>query len=138
MLDNISAINIIFENGDNVLINNNELKDFCISNIDEKGNEIPYEQTLIKNKLYANFMILNINNKLIDVSKINRLKFKNDITEIMIIFKNQKYLNFTIATNANPFANYYNNDYEYIYEDENSLGLLLSEYNIKYKDNLFI
>ena len=138
MLDNISAINIIFENGDNILINNEELKDFCISNIDEKGNEIPYEPTLIDNKLYANFMLLNINNKLADINKLNRLKNKNDITEIVIIFKNQKYLNFTIASNANPFGNYYNNDYEYIYEDENSLGLLLSEYNIKYKDNLFV
>ncbi len=138
MLNNISAINIIFENGDNILINSDELKDFCISNIDENGEEIPYEPTLIHNKLYANFMLLNINNHLADINKLNRLKSKNDITEIMIIFKNNKYLNFTVATNANPFASYYNNDYEYIYEDENSLGLLLSEYNIKYKNNLFI
>ncbi len=138
MLDNISAINIIFENGDNIIINNDELKDFCISNIDEKGNEIPYEPTLIENKLYANFMLLNINHNIANINKISRIKSKNDITEIVIIFKNQKYLNFTIVSNANPFSNYYNNDYEYIYEDENSLGLLLSEYNIKYKENLFV
>ena len=138
MINSISAINIIFENGDNIILNNNELKDFCISNIDNKGNEIPYEPTLIKNKLYANFMLLNINNKIASSEKINRLKNKNDITEIIIIFNNQKYLDFTIATNANPFSNSYNNEYEYITENEDSFGLLLSEYNIKYKDNLFI
>ncbi len=137
MLNNISAINILFENGDNILINSDELKDFCISNIDENGDEIPYEPTLIHNKLYANFLLLNIS-KLAGINKINRLKAKYDITEIMIIFKNNKYLNFTVATNANPFAGLYNNEYEYIYEDDNSLGLLLSEYNIKYKDNLFV
>ena len=138
MINSISAINIIFENGDNIILNNNELKDFCISNIDNKGNEIPYEPTLIKNKLYANFMLLNIDNKKASFNKLNRLKSKNDITEIIIIFNNEKYLDFTVATNANPFSNFYNNEYEYITENEDSLGLLLSEYNIKYKDNLFI
>ena len=138
MVKNISAINIIFENGDNIILNNNELKDFCISNIDSKGNEIPYEPTIIKNKLYANFMLLNIDHNQTSSEKINRLKSKNDITEVIIVFNNEKYLNFSIATNANPFTNYYHNDYEYITENENSLGLLLSEYNIKYKDNLFI
>jgi hypothetical protein len=137
-MNNIEALNIIFENGDTILINKNEFKDFYISNLDKNGEEIPYEPTLINNKLYANFMLLNINNKLIDTNKIKRLKSKTDIVEIMVIFKNQKFIKFAIASTANPFANYYHNDYEYFYEDEKSFGLLLSKYNIKYKDNLFI
>jgi hypothetical protein len=135
-MNNIEAINILFENGDNVLVSNKDFKDFYISNIDQDGNEIPYDKTIIKNKLYANFLLLKMNKK--DLSKINRIKSKYDITEIMVIFKNQKYINFEIASNANPFASNYHNEYEYIYEDDDSLGLLLSQYNIKYKNNLFI
>ena len=137
-MDNIEALNIIFENGDNILIKNEDIKDFYISNIDSKGNEIPYEQTIIKNKLYANFMLLKLNNKLLDSNVIKRIKSRNDITEVAIVFNNHKSIRFIIASNANPFAGIYNNDYEYLYEDDKSLGLLLSEYNIKYKNNLFI
>ena len=112
MLDNIKALNIIFENGDNVLIDSAEFKDFCISNIDENGNEIPYEQTIIKDKLYANFLLINLNSKLADSNKIKRLKSKSDIIEIVVIFKNQKYVKFVVASNAEPFNANYHNDYE--------------------------
>ena len=53
------------------------------------------------------------------------------------IFGN-KCARFDIASNANPFMTEYNNDLEYIYEDDNNLGLLMSEYNIKYRNNLFV
>lgn len=137
-MDNIIALNIIFENGDEMLINKKELKDFCICNIDEKGNEIPYESTIIKNKLYANFLLLNLNSDVLSPDKKHRLKAKNDITELMVIFRNNKFVKFVVASNANPFAAYYHNDYEYVYDKDNSLGLLLSQYNIKYKENLFV
>lgn len=138
MLDNIDAVNIIFENSDNIIINAKDFKDLCISNLDENGNEIPYEPSIIKNKLYANFILLSLKNDLKGSNKFKRLKAKYDITEIMVIFKNKKYIRFVVASNANPFINAYHNDYEYIYEDDNSLGLLLSKYKIKYKNNLFI
>lgn len=138
MINGIVAVNIIFENGDNIILDSNDLKDFCISNIDKEGNEIPYEPTVIKNKLYANFMLLNINNKSVESYKLNRLKERQDIVEVTIIFNNQRFLNFTVCSNANPFTTVYNNDYEHIYENEDSLGLLLSKYNIKYQENLFI
>ena len=81
-MDNIVAIKIIFENGDNILINKKEFVDFYISNLNNKGEEIPYEPTLLKNKLYANFCLLKLNNQVIDYTKINRLKQKNDIIPI--------------------------------------------------------
>ena len=136
-MDNIVAIKIIFENGDNILIDKKEFADFYISNLNNQGEEIPYESTLLKNKLYANFCLLKLNNQIIDYTKINRLKQKSDITEIQIIFNNNKFLKFDIASDADPFAEKYENSHEYIYEDENTFGLLLSEYNIKYKENLF-
>lgn len=136
-MDNIVAIKIIFENGDNIIIDKKEYVDFYISNLNNQGEEIPYEQTIIKNKLYANFCLLKLNNQIIDYNKINRIKQKNDITEIQIIFDNNKYLKFDIASDADPFSENYKNNYEYIYENENTTGLLLSEYNIKYKENLF-
>ena len=56
---------------------------------------------------------------------------------MQVIFGN-KCARFDIASNANPFMTEYNNDLEYIYEDDNNLGLLMSEYNIKYRNNLFV
>jgi len=138
MVSNIKAIDILFENGESIELGKESLKDFCISNIDENANEIAYEQTLIPNKLFANFMLLNINNHNTELIKLNRLKEKMDIVEIMVILNNNKYLNFTLSSDANPFNNNYHNNYEYIYENDDSFGLLLSEYNIKYKENLFI
>ena len=49
-MDNIVAIKIIFENGDNILIDKKEFTDFYISNLNNQGEEIPYEPTLLKNK----------------------------------------------------------------------------------------
>lgn len=135
-MSNIEALNIIFENGENIIINHTELDDFYISNIDSKGEEIPYEQTLIRNKLYANFCMLKINNTL-DYSKLSRIKKQNDIIEIQIVFSNQTSIKFDIASDADPFSKNYHNNFEYIIEDSDYLGLLLSEYNIKYKENLF-
>ena len=60
-MDNIVAIKIIFENGDNILIDKKEFADFYISNLNNQGEEIPYEPTLLKNKLYANFCLLKLN-----------------------------------------------------------------------------
>ena len=63
---------------------------------------------------------------------------KYDIIEIDVIFKNKKYIKFEVPSDAKPFNHNYNNNYEYVYEDDNTLGLLLSEYKVKYKDNLFV
>ena len=64
MLDNMKAININFENGDNIIIDARNIKDFYISNLDANGNEIPYEPTIINNKLYANFVLINLKQNL--------------------------------------------------------------------------
>ena len=133
---NIEAINILFENGELITLDKNECSNFYISNVKDNGEEIPYEPTIIKNKLYANLCLIKLNKEITNNYKINRIKNKKDITEIQVIFGN-KCARFDIASNANPFKEEYNNDLEYIYEDDNNFGLLLSEYNIKYKDNLF-
>lgn len=137
-MENIAAINIIFENGDNILINKRDFKNLYITNLTNKGEETPYEETIIKNKLYANFFMFKILTDEIDPKIINRIKNKKDINEIQVIFNNNKYIKFDIASNADPFNSEYNNDYEYILENENYLGVLLSEYKIKYLKNLFI
>ena len=133
---NIEAINILFEDGELITLDKNECSNFYISNVKDNGEEIPYEPTIIKNKLYANLCLIKLNKEITNNYKINRIKNKKDITEIQVIFGN-KFARFDIASNANPFKEEYNNDLEYIYEDDNNFGLLLSEYNIKYKDNLF-
>lgn len=135
---NIVGIRLLFENGEDILINNKEFIDFSILNILDSGEEVPYEQTIIKDKLYANLCYIKLNKELIDSYVRERIKLKKDITEIQVIFENNKYLKFDIASNGNPFADEYTNDYEYLYEDDNVLGILFSEYNIKYKNSLFV
>ena len=132
----IEAINILFENGDIISLNQEECENFFISNVKNDGEEIPYEPTIIRNKLYANLCLIKLNKGFLDNFKKKRLQYKKDIVEIQVIFGN-KCARFDIASNANPFMPEYNNDLEYIYEDDNNLGLLMSEYNIKYRNNLF-
>lgn len=135
---NIVGIRLLFENGEDILINNKEFIDFSILNILDSGEEVPYEQTIIKDKLYANLCYIKLNKELIDSYVRERIKLKKDIVEIKVIFENSKYLKFDIASNGNPFSQEFVNDYEYLYEDDNILGVLLSEYNIKYKNSLFV
>ena len=135
---NIVGINLLFENGENILLNNKEFLDFSILNILDSGEEVPYEQTIIKDKLYANLCYIKLNKELIDSYVKERIKLKKDIVEIQVIFENNKYLKFDVASNGNPFSQEFVNDYEYLYEDDNILGVLLSEYNIKYKNSLFV
>ena len=134
---NIEALNIIFENGEVITLNKEECSNFYISNVKDNGEEIPYEPTIIKNKLYANLCLIKLNKEILEPYKVKRLKNKKDIVEVQVIFGN-KCARFDIASNANPFMTEYNNDLEYIYEDDNNLGLLMSEYNIKYRNNLFV
>ena len=136
-MDNILEIKLFFSNNESITLNNNEFNDFFIANLNEVGEETPYENTMINNKLYANFFLLKLKKENNDILKAQRLKKKKDITEIQIILKNKKRLIFDIPSNAEPFEEY-NNDYEYIYEDDTTLGLLLSKYKIKYKENLFV
>ena len=135
---NIVGIRLLFENGEDILINNKEFIDFSILNILDSGEEVPYEQTIIKDKLYANLCLIKLNKDVINNYVKERIKIRKDITEIQVIFENNKYLKFDIASNGNPFADEYTNDYEYLYEDDNVLGILFSEYNIKYKSSLFV
>ena len=136
-MDNIISIKLLFSNNDEIILNKNEFNDFYIANLDETGEETPYENTMINNKLYANFFLLKLKKDYNILSKINRIKQKYDITEIQIFLNNNKMLIFDVPSNADPFIEY-NNEYEYTYEDNENFGLLLSQYNIKFKDNLFI
>lgn len=137
-MDNIKLIKIIFDNGNEMTLEKNSLNDFYVTNLDNKGDETPYEQTIINNKLYANFFLINLKKITVPANDIKRIKGKKDINEIDIIFNNKKYIKFEVPSTIKPFDNVSLNDYEYIFEDDNKLGILLSKYNIKYKDNLFI
>ena len=137
-MDNIESIRLIFNNGDNVSFSGKDFNDFYIANLNNNGEEIPYEPTIIKNKLYANFFMVKLSKLIASNDKLKRIKSKYDIIEIDVIFKTKKYIKFEVPSDAKPFNHNYNNNYEYIYEDDNTFGLLLSEHKIKYKENLFV
>lgn len=133
----IKTLNIIFEDGSGVSFSKDEFSDFYIANVKDDGEEVAYEQTCIKGKFYANLCLLKLNKELVDNYKKMRIKSKKDIVEVQILFDDMRFFKFDVASNANPFDDVYSNDLEYIYEDDNSLGILLSEFDIKYKNNLF-
>ena len=71
MLNDINKIIFNFEDGNILDIPGKYVSKMYISNIDKVGDEIPYEETILKNKLYANFVLFKFNKVRLD------LKLKN-------------------------------------------------------------
>lgn len=134
----INTLNIIFEDGTGVSFSKDEFSDFYIANVGDDGEEVAYEKTCINGKFYANLCLVKLNKEILDNYKKLRIKSKKDIVEVQVVADNMKLIKFDVASNANPFGEIYNNDLEYIYEDDKSLGILLSEFDIRYKNNLFV
>ena len=137
-MKNITAIKLIFENGDKELINKSNYEDLYIANIDNLGSEIEYSKTIINNILYANLFILKLKKEVNTNSIINRIKMKNDVTQVELIFDNKKFLKFELASSADPFEINYDNSKQYTLDNENYFGLVLSKNKLKYLNNIFI
>jgi hypothetical protein len=55
----------------------------------------------------------------------------------MFIFKNDKYVKFNVTSNSEPFANEYINEYQHFVQNERYYGCIVSEFPLKYRQNLF-
>lgn len=135
-MDNINNTIFIFENGEKISFNNCE--DFIITNIDYLGNEKEYDQTILKDTIYANFLSFKFKKNEETVNLQQRIKNKKDLTKIKVVFKNKKYINFLLPSKADPFNKIYVNNYQYYYENSDFFTCVLSNLNLKYIDNLFI
>ncbi|MDD4187784.1 MAG: hypothetical protein PHX04_03380 [Bacilli bacterium] len=140
MNQGIEKINLVFDDGESITLEDSFFTNLYISNINNIANEIPYEKILDTNVLYANFFTLKIKksiNELYNQNIINKIFNKKDISEIIINTNNQKEIVFNIVSNADPFTRNSNNKYNQSFILEEDLCLLITPYKIKYKNHLF-
>ena len=133
---NIKNINILLSEDRKIVVLPEMFDNFYISNLNEQGDEIAFFTKENTNKLIANFVMIKLSNEIIEYNltknniKENAFKLlkENKIKEIDINFKNGY---------SQPFIFNVKKD-TYITKISNELCLLLSDNEIKYKDNLFV
>ena len=81
MLSKINNITVFFEQGEKLTIPADYIKKFYISNINKNGDEIPYEESGITNKLIANFVMILFNDNTLNQNEFNvlHMQFTNQI-----------------------------------------------------------
>ena len=131
---NIKNVIIKLENNQNIIVKPNMFDNLYISNINKNGDEIAFIKQ--ENKLLANFLIINLYNEVVEYNLTNNnlkenafniLKKGKNIKEVSINFKNG---------NSQPFI-FKDNTKLYSQKNNNNMNILLSEYDLKYKNNLF-
>ena len=141
MNQGIKNIDLIFEDGESIVIEDSLFTHFYIANIDDEANEIPYEKICNTNILYANFIILKINNlidKFYNDNIIKKILIKKNTSEIKIYTEAGKTVLFNIASSIDPFKKNSINYFDKSFTLEDDLCILICPYNIKYKNHLFI
>ena len=130
----IENILINLENSKTIIADNRLFSNLYISNINEDGDEIPFnseEESYISNffmiKLKNKTIEYNLTNKYLEENAFNLIK-NNNIDSIIINFKNGTSIPFILSSNK-VFHHF---------KQKNDLCIIQSEYNIKYYENLFI
>ena len=136
-MTNVGIENILInlENNKTIIANNKLFSNLYISNIDEEGNEVPYNEDNY-DALISNFFMIKLKNKTIEYNLTNKyleenafkLIKENNIESIIINFKNGTSIPFILNSNNNFLT----------FKHKNDLCIIQSEYNIKYYENLFI
>ena len=131
----IENILINLENNKTIIANNKLFSNLYISNINEDGDEIPYNEEY--DSYISNFFMIKLKNKTIEYNLTNKyldenafklIKENKSIESIIINFKNGTSIPFILNSNKNFLT----------FKDKNDLCIVQSEYNIKYYENLFI
>ena len=131
----IENILINLENNKTIIANNKLFSNLYISNINEEGDEIPYNSEY--DSYLSNFFMIKLKNKIIEYNLTNKyleenafklIKENKNIESIIINFKNGTSIPFILNSNNNFLT----------FKDKNDLCIIQSEYNIKYYENLFI
>ena len=131
----IKNINIKLNSNEIIIATPKMFENLYISNLNESGDEIAFISNEKNNHLKANFFMIKLSNEIIEYNLTNnslkenafKLLREKKIKEVEINFKNGYSQPFTFNINKEIFSQKRNND----------LCLLLSEHNIKYKNNLF-
>ena len=139
MKQGLIGINLLYEDGENIFIENSLCSNLYIANINEEANEIPYERLYLPDKLYANFFILKINHLINEINNANVLKAvhnKKNLAEVELRFNNRS-VNFYIASDIDPFGKNNVNSFDKSFFQEEDLCMMICPYNIKYHNHLF-
>jgi len=132
----IKNISIKLNSKNNIIVTPNMFNNLYISNLNKNGEEIAFIQDNNSNKLTANFFMVKLSDEIIEYNltqnnlKENAFKLlKNEIiNEVDINFKNGYTQPFLFKINKEAF----------ILKTNNDLCILVSEQDIKFKENLFI
>jgi hypothetical protein len=139
MKQGLIGINLLYDDGQSIFIENSLFSNLYIANIDQDANEIPYEKLGLPNRMYANLFIIKINQIINEMHNMNVLKAifsKKNLAEVELRFPN-KTVGFHLASDADPFLEKSVNNYDKSFFQEESLCLLICPYELKYKNHLF-
>jgi len=131
--------NIDFKtNNETISISSDNFDHFYICNLDDEGNEIGY---IKENDDYvANFMMMKINNindiEMIDT--VNKIRNKNNISTVELCFTNGYRQSFRVPKKRVVKDGKMQNTCEELFEFDDSLGIVITDKNLKYKKELFV
>lgn len=132
----IKNISIKLNSKNEIIITPNMFENLYISNLNHDGEEIAFIQNNNSNVLTANFFMIKVSDEIIEYNltknnlKENAFKLlKNQtINEVDINFKNGYTQPFLFKVKKEQF----------ISQNNSNLCIILSEQDIKYKENLFV
>lgn len=127
-------------NSDDIIrISSDYFEKFYIANIDDNGDEIGFE--ISKNDEFsANFFMLKIlnDNSPETNNVINRILEKKDIIGVDLSFTNGNRQQFKLAKKRVLNNGITENKYEDLFFSDNDLCIMISEKDIKYREELFV
>jgi hypothetical protein len=135
----IYSIDLTTNSNEILSISSDDFEKLYISNIDETGEEVPYNQKSSKGELVANFFMVKILNDIHNENMffLERLHNKKDIIKVTLHFTNGREQTFDLAKKRIAIDGIVENKYEHTHYDGEDLCIIISDKNIKFKENLF-
>lgn len=131
----IYSIGITTNANDTFSISSDNFDHFYIANINDDGDENKYKKN--NHRLEANFFMVRILRDSDTTLPIKKLSNTNDIIKVEVFFTNGISQEFDIPKKRVAQNKQLVNLYEETFADETGLCILITDKNIKYKENLF-
>ncbi len=131
----IYSIGITTNTNDTFSISSDCFDHFYIANINDEGDENKYKKS--NQKLEANFFMVRILHDSETTIPIKKLTRSNDIVKVEVFFTNGLSQEFDIPKKRVAQNRQLVNLYEETFVDESGLCILITDKNIRYKENLF-
>lgn len=133
----IYNIDLTTNSQDIISVSSDEFNHFYIANIDDIGDEIKYVRS-DNGTLSANFFMIKLENTDSNSANIiERIVKQRDIVKVGVSFTNGNYQEFDLAKKRVANNGVIQNMYEETFYDNNDLCIIITDKNLKYKENLF-